>query len=162
MQAAAKIFGGEVKSHFLFFQKFADDKARQSQNLASRPFMQNGLQAESGFEVCFDVGSQHLGCWGQTTSQIQNEEVYATLRLQATFSQSAKDFKGKVLFITMDVDKEDNGRPITRSKSKLPLVTMPLGCRAPSLPCLAAAMPRSCRASQSHVLNQNGLSCRAL
>ena len=27
--------------------------------------------------------SQHLGCWGQNTSQIQNKEVYATLCLQA-------------------------------------------------------------------------------
>ena len=27
--------------------------------------------------------SQHLGCWGQNTSRIQNKEVYATLYLQA-------------------------------------------------------------------------------
>ena len=27
--------------------------------------------------------SQHLGCWGQNTSRIQNKEVYATLCLQA-------------------------------------------------------------------------------
>ena len=26
--------------------------------------------------------SQHLGCWGQNTSRIQNKEVYATLCLQ--------------------------------------------------------------------------------
>ena len=29
-------------------------------------FLQNG--AKSGFEMCFDIGSQHLGCWGQNTS----------------------------------------------------------------------------------------------
>ena len=44
---------------------------------------QNGLQAKSGFEMCFDIGSQHLGCWGQNTSRIQNKGVYATLCLQA-------------------------------------------------------------------------------
>ena len=33
--------------------------------------------------MCFDIGSRHLGCWGQTTSRIQNKEVYATLCLQA-------------------------------------------------------------------------------
>ena len=32
--------------------------------------------------MCFDIGSQHLGCWGQNTSRIQNKEVYATLCLQ--------------------------------------------------------------------------------
>ena len=44
---------------------------RQSQcqsNYYSAPlFGQNGLQAKSGFEMCFDIGSQHLGCWGQNT-----------------------------------------------------------------------------------------------
>ena len=44
------------------------------------PFCQNG--AKSGFEMCFDIGSQHLECWGQNTSRIQNKEVYATLCLQ--------------------------------------------------------------------------------
>ena len=34
-------------------------------------------------EMRFDIGSQHLGCWGQNTSGIQNEEVYATLYFQA-------------------------------------------------------------------------------
>ena len=29
------------------------------------------------------LGSQHFGCWGQTTPRIQNNEVYATLCLQA-------------------------------------------------------------------------------
>ena len=33
--------------------------------------------------MCFDIGSQHIGCWGQNTSRIQNKEVYATLCLQA-------------------------------------------------------------------------------
>ena len=32
------------------------------------PFFQNGLQAKSGFEMCFDIGSRHLRCWGQNTS----------------------------------------------------------------------------------------------
>ena len=40
-------------------------------------------QAKSRFEMCFDIGSQHLGCWGQNTSRIQNKEAYATLCLQA-------------------------------------------------------------------------------
>ena len=31
----------------------------------------------------FDIGSQHLGCWGQNASRIQNKEVCATLCLQA-------------------------------------------------------------------------------
>ena len=44
-------------------------------------FCQNG--AKSGFEMCFDIGSRHLGCWGQNTSRIQNKGVYATLCLQA-------------------------------------------------------------------------------
>ena len=30
------------------------------------PFFQNG--AKSGFEMCFDIGSPHLGCWGRNTS----------------------------------------------------------------------------------------------
>ena len=33
--------------------------------------------------MCFDIGSQHLRCWGQNTSRIQNKEIYATLCLQA-------------------------------------------------------------------------------
>ena len=36
-----------------------------------------------GLRCVFDIGSQHLGCWGQSTSGIQNKEVYATLYLQA-------------------------------------------------------------------------------
>ena len=51
--------------------------------LHNAPFFQNGLQAKSGFEMCFDIGSRHLGCWGQHTSRIQNKGVYATLCLQA-------------------------------------------------------------------------------
>ena len=43
------------------------------------PFFQNG--AKSGFEMCFDIRSQHFGCWGQNTSRIQSKEVYATLYL---------------------------------------------------------------------------------
>ena len=31
---------------------------------------------------------QHLGCWGQNTSRIQNKEFYATLCLQGTTLQS--------------------------------------------------------------------------
>ena len=57
---------------------------RQSilKHLHHAPFFQNG--AKSGFEMWFDIGSRHLGCWGQNTSRIQNKEVYATLCLQAT------------------------------------------------------------------------------
>ena len=29
---------------------------------------------------------QHLGCWGQNTSRIQNKEVYATLYLHAALN----------------------------------------------------------------------------
>ena len=29
------------------------------------PFFQNGLQAKSGFAMCFDIGPQHFRCWGQ-------------------------------------------------------------------------------------------------
>ena len=32
--------------------------------------------------------SQHLGCWGQNTSRIQNKEVYATLCLQANTART--------------------------------------------------------------------------
>ena len=34
--------------------------------------------------MCFDIGSRHLGCWGQNTSRIQNKGVYAALCLQAS------------------------------------------------------------------------------
>ena len=50
-------------------------------NLHHAPFFQNG--AKSGFEMCFDIGSRHLGCWGQNTSRIQNKKIHATLCLQA-------------------------------------------------------------------------------
>ena len=33
--------------------------------------------------------SQHLGCWGQNTSRIQNKEVYATLCLQVLTLKSS-------------------------------------------------------------------------
>ena len=72
--------------------------------------LQNG--AKSGFEMCFDIGSRHIGCWGQNTSPyaqgcdlswtvshiinhdrsqpwaygIQNKEVYATLCLHTFIS----------------------------------------------------------------------------
>ena len=52
------------------------------------PLFQNGLQVKSGFEMCFDIGSRHLGCWGQITSQIQNKEVCATLCLQASIEDN--------------------------------------------------------------------------
>ena len=61
-------------------------KARPSQipTLPLPPlFLINGLQAKSGFEMCFDIGSQHLGCWGQNTFRSWNKEVCATLCLQA-------------------------------------------------------------------------------
>ena len=59
-------------------------EASQSKMLRSHPFFFNG--AKSGFEMCFDIGSRHLGCWGQNTSRIQNKEVYTTLYLQANMS----------------------------------------------------------------------------
>ena len=43
--------------------------------------------------MCFDIGSQHLGCWGQITSRIQNKGVYATLCLQARLSTLYLDLK---------------------------------------------------------------------
>lgn len=58
-QAAPKIFGGDVKSHFIIFSKFTDES------------------------------------W----------EKYS-----AAFVTAAKPFKGKVLFITMDTNKEENER----------------------------------------------------
>ena len=39
-----------------------------SNSLHNAPCFQNGLQAKPGFEMCFDIGSRHLGCWGQNTS----------------------------------------------------------------------------------------------
>ena len=36
--------------------------------------------------MCFDIGFQHLVCWGQNTSRIQDKEVYATLYVQADMS----------------------------------------------------------------------------
>ena len=58
-KTAPKIFGGDIKSHCLFFQKFSD-------------------------------------------------ETWATNL--AAFTGAAKEHKGRALFITLDVDKEDNGR----------------------------------------------------
>ena len=34
-------------------------------------------------EMCFDIGSRHLVCWGQNTSRIHNKEGCATFSLQA-------------------------------------------------------------------------------
>ena len=58
------------------------------------PFFQNG--AKSGFEMCFDIGSQHLGCWGQNTSRIQNKEVHAALYLQARVTLSRQGITQRV------------------------------------------------------------------
>jgi len=58
-ETAPKIFGGDIKSHCLFFQKFSDET------------------------------------WAANL---------------AAFTGAAKAHKGKALFITLDVDKEDNGR----------------------------------------------------
>ena len=41
--------------------------ASQSRIPTPLPFFPK-LQAKSGFEMCFDIGSRHLGCWGQNTS----------------------------------------------------------------------------------------------
>ena len=41
--------------------------------------------------MCFDIRSKHLDCcWGQTTSRIQNKEVFATTYLQASAYQRAR------------------------------------------------------------------------
>ena len=41
--------------------------------------------------MCFDIGSQHVGCRGQNTSRIQNKEVDATLCLQAPVDSESDD-----------------------------------------------------------------------
>ena len=38
----------------------------------TKPNRKNGLQANSGFGICFDIGSLHLGCGGQNTSRIKH------------------------------------------------------------------------------------------
>ena len=61
-------------------------RASPSQILTLRPMcVEMACKQNLEFEMCFDIGSQHLGCWGQNTSRIQNKEVYATftLHLQA-------------------------------------------------------------------------------
>ena len=66
-----------------------------SQSQTRTPFFfQNSSQAKSGFEMCFDTGYQHLGCWGQNTPRIQNKEVYATLHFQATETATESDNHG--------------------------------------------------------------------
>ena len=52
-----------------------ESQARQSHILPPLPYFQNGLQAKTGFEMCFDIGSQHVGCWAKT--RLQNKEVRA-------------------------------------------------------------------------------------
>ena len=76
----------EIMPHCVCRPTLATMKARpvNPKFLNRAPFFQNGLQAKSGFEMCFDIGSRHLGCWGQNTSRIQNKEVYATLCVQAS------------------------------------------------------------------------------
>ena len=60
--------------------------------------------------MCFGIGSQHLGCWGQNTSRIQNKEVCATLCLQAVrqaedpISTIEGDVTEKKLFDALDLD----------------------------------------------------------
>ena len=66
-----------IKLHWTYQRKTVHDY----QILGSLYFFwKNG--AKSGFEVCFNIGSQHLGCRGRITFRIQNKEVYATLCLQ--------------------------------------------------------------------------------
>ena len=45
--------------------------------------------------MCFDIGSRHLGRWGQNTPRIQNKEIYATLYMQA--DTQAGNAEGTVL-----------------------------------------------------------------
>ena len=54
-------------------------RARQSQILTSRPFFSKWRK----IWIWDAFWSQHLGCWGQNTSRIQNKGVYNTLCLQA-------------------------------------------------------------------------------
>ena len=63
------------------------------------PFFQNG--AKSGFEMCFDIGSQHLGCWGQNTSRIQNKEVYAILCFQVRWRVGSVNLVRSLPFFKM-------------------------------------------------------------
>ena len=41
--------------------------------ITSLSLFKNG--AESGFEMCFDIGSQHLGCWSQRPQRPQPKNV---------------------------------------------------------------------------------------
>ena len=36
-------------------------------------FFKNTMLPKSGFEMCFDIGSHHVGWWGHTTSRSQND-----------------------------------------------------------------------------------------
>ena len=38
--------------------------------------IQNGLQAKSGFEVCFAIGSQRLRCWAKTRLHTSKAVTY--------------------------------------------------------------------------------------
>ena len=40
--------------------------------------------------MCFDIGSRHLGCWGQNTSRIQHEEVLTHLNYGSFFCQAIR------------------------------------------------------------------------
>ena len=74
-------------------------------------FFKNG--AKSGFEMCFDIGSRHLGCWGPNTSRIQNKEVYATLCAQSEGScqQSNPHFLCDLVFAGTDRPTRQQQRP---------------------------------------------------
>ena len=75
----AGIDGGGVFREFLSdLIKFGfDPRAGQSitnyKIKMAQQATRNKQQATSGFEMCFDIGSRHLGCWGQNTSRSQHK-----------------------------------------------------------------------------------------
>ena len=78
--ALVQKFGVRWGAYRLFISTKGQSRSNSNSNIA--PLVcHNG--AQSGFEMCFDIGSRHLGCCGQNTSRIQNKEVHPTLYLQA-------------------------------------------------------------------------------
>ena len=52
--------------------------------------IQNGATSNTVFEMCFDIGSQHFGCWGQNKSRIQHNEVHPTSYYYSFFFVQAR------------------------------------------------------------------------
>ena len=87
------------------------------------PFFQNG--AKSGFEMRFGPSTLGVGRWGQNASRIQNEEVHATLRLQAPGAKAGGDTEK-----TMADAPEEHHDAVTRRNNRIGLrMAMPReGC----------------------------------